>query len=93
MNECKKNSIFLFHKEEGEPKTLAEVAKACADKEGPDIPSASPDKQQMTLAEAANVYQKMTPCKSQLEEVEVVTGEEKERNVMQVSKIHWTTGS
>ncbi|XP_031553918.1 ran-binding protein 3-like isoform X2 [Actinia tenebrosa] len=70
---------------EGEPKTLAEVARACADKEGPDSPHDSPDKQHMTLAEAANVYQKMTPCKSQLEEVEVVTGEEKERNVMQIN--------
>ena len=80
---------YLFPGTEEGPKTLAEVAKACADKEGPDTPGTSPEKQHMTLAEAADVYQKMTPCK-QLEEVEVVTGEEKERNVIQVSKNQWT---
>jgi hypothetical protein len=78
-----KTVLFLT---EGGPKTLAEVAKECADKDGPKSPDNSPEKQQLTLAEAAIVYQeKVTPCKSQLEQVEVVTGEEKERNVMHVS--------
>lgn len=69
-----------------EPKTLQQVAKSCENEEGPKSQtSSSPDKQQLSLAEAAKVYEDAAvPSKSKLEEVEVVTGEEEERNVLKV---------
>ncbi|EDO42533.1 predicted protein, partial [Nematostella vectensis] len=47
----------------------------------------SPDKRHLTLAEAAQVYQETAPqpIKSQLAKVAVVTGEEEERNVLQIN--------
>lgn len=69
-----------------QPKTLQEVAKSCADKDGPQSPSSSPDKHHLSLAEAAKVYEDAAgPSQSKFEQVEKVTGEEEERNVLQVN--------
>lgn len=80
-------SFIIFHyiPAEDEPKTLEQVAKSCANEDGTNSPSSSPDKQQLSLAEAAKVYEDTAnPSKSKLEQVEVVTGEEEEKNVLKV---------
>lgn len=68
-----------------ELKTLADVAHLCADASGPSSPNQ--DKPHKSLAEAAMAYQEehLSPPKSQPARVAVVTGEEEERNVLQVS--------
>ncbi|KXJ09968.1 ran-binding protein 3 [Exaiptasia diaphana] len=69
-----------------EPKTLEQVAKSCVNEDGPKSPTSSPDKHHLSLAEAAKVYEDTAvPSKSKLEHVEVVTGEEEERNVLKVN--------
>ena len=66
-----------------EPKTLADVAHLCADAPGPSSPTS--EKPHKSLAEAAMEYQEhMSPPKVQPARVTVVTGEEEERNVLQV---------
>ena len=66
-----------------EPKTLADVAHSCAEAPGPRSPTH--DKPHKSLAEAAMEYQEhLSPPKSQPAKVAVVTGEEEERNVLQV---------
>ena len=69
-----------------ELKTLADLAHSCADASGPSSPNQ--DKPHKSLAEAAMAYQEehLSPPKSQPARVAVVTGEEEERNVLQVSK-------
>ena len=69
---------------EEERKTLADVAHSCADAEGPRSPNH--EKPHKSLAEAAMEYQEhLSPPKSQPAKVAVVTGEEEEKNVLQVS--------
>ena len=69
---------------EEESKTLADLAHSCADAEGPRSPNH--EKPHKSLAEAAMEYQEhLTPPKSQPAKVAVVTGEEEEKNVLQVS--------
>ena len=66
-----------------ELKTLADVAHSYADAPGPSSPNQ--DKPHKSLAEAAMAYQEhLSPPKSQPARVSVVTGEEEERNVLQV---------
>ena len=68
-----------------DPKTLAEVAQHACDTEGPQSPDKN--KSHQTLAEAAMAYDQehVTPCRAeQLNKITVVTGEEEERNVLQV---------
>lgn len=61
------------------------MAHSCADASGPSSPNQ--DKPHKSLAEAAMAYQEehLSPPKSQPARVAVVTGEEEERNVLQVS--------
>lgn len=67
-----------------EPKTLADVAHSCADTSGPSSPTN--EKPHKSLAQAAMEYQEhMSPPKTQPARVTVLTGEEEERNVLQVS--------
>ena len=69
---------------EEESKTLADLAHSCADAEGPRSPNH--EKPHKSLAEAAMEYQEhLSPPKSQPAKVAVVTGEEEEKNVLQVS--------
>ena len=69
---------------EEERKTLADLAHSCADAEGPRSPNH--EKPHKSLAEAAMEYQEhLSPPKSQPAKVAVVTGEEEEKNVLQVS--------
>lgn len=72
-------------------KTLADVAHLCADASGPSSPNQ--DKPHKSLAEAAMAYEEehLSPPKSQPARVAVVTGEEEERNVLQV-KTKWRHG-
>ena len=70
-----------------EPKTLADVAHSCAEAPGPSSPTS--EKPHKSLAEAAMEYQEhMSPPKAQPARVTVVTGEEEERNVLQVISIY-----
>ena len=69
---------------EEERKTLADLAHSCADAEGPRSPNH--EKPHKSLAEAAMEYQEhLSPPNSQPAKVAVVTGEEEEKNVLQVS--------
>ena len=78
-----------------EPKSLAEVAHSYAETPAPSSPTH--EKPHRSLAEAAMEYQEhMSPPQAQPARVTVVTGEEEERNVLQVncfvpsdSKITW----
>ena len=65
------------------------MAHSCADASGPSSPNQ--DKPHKSLAEAAMAYQEehLSPPKSQPARVAVVTGEEEERNVLQVSTVCW----
>jgi len=65
------------------------LAHSCADASGPSSPNQ--DKPHKSLAEVAMAYQEehLSPPKSQPERVAVVTGEEEERNVLQVSTVCW----
>ena len=75
---------------EEERKTLADLAHSCADAEGPRSPNN--EKPHKSLAEAAMEYQEhLSPPKSQPAKVAVVTGEEEEKNVLQVSTFNWST--
>ena len=80
---CLNSDSFLIADED--LKTLADVAHLCADTSGPTSPSQ--DKHHKSLAEAALAYEEehQSPPKSQPARVAVVTGEEEERNVLQVS--------
>ena len=61
------------------------MAHSYADAPGPSSPNQ--DKPHKSLAEAAMAYQEhLSPPKSQPARVSVVTGEEEERNVLQVSE-------
>lgn len=69
-----------------DPKSLAEVAKHACDAEGPQSPDKN--KPHHTLAEAAMAYDKehVAPSRAeQLNKITVVTGEEEERNVLQIN--------
>ena len=72
-----------------ELRTLADLAHSCADASGPSSPNQ--DKPHKSLAEAAMAYQEehLSPPKSQPARVAVVTGEEEERNVLQVK--YWVS--
>lgn len=73
-------TIFIADEE---LKTLADVAHSYADAPGPSSPTQ--EKPHKSLAEAAMAYQEhLSPPKSQPARVSVVTGEEEERNVLQV---------
>lgn len=76
-----------FIPSEEDPKTLAEVAQSCSKLPGPTSPTH--EKEHRSLAEAAMAYQETvsTPKgQAQLAYVNVVTGEEEERNVLKVKK-------
>ena len=71
-----------------DPKSLAEVAESCSGLSGPTSPTN--EKEHHSLAEAAQAYQEtVSPSHSQaqLDYVDVVNGEEEERNVLQVTLV------
>lgn len=76
--------MFYWILDDKKPQTLEQVAKSCASEDGPKSPNSSPDKHHLSLAEAAKVYEDHVHPSSKLQQVEVVTGEEEERNVLQV---------